>query len=186
MDISTTPKRKDDLNHTPKPHADEEHDTEITVIVTPPTTSLKSILKHNNQSPPVDYESPKKLPATSNEIRAAMTSSPSSPESPEHRYSTPESPGNNKKAGDLTQANEPVTNPRTRRVKRRLTSEFNPTKKANPTTHNSPSEIQIPSNEPHKPEQDEDWIHTNKQLNEIAIQIQKRGKNAYQSSQPFT
>ena len=98
-----------------------------------------------------------------------MTSSPSSPESPEHRYSTPESPGNNKKAGDLSQANEPVTNPRTRRVKRRLTSEFNPTEKANPTTHNSPSEIQTPTNEPHKPEQDDDWIHTNKQLNEIAI-----------------
>ena len=76
MDITTTPKRKDDLNHTPEPQAEEEHDTEITVIVTPPTTSLKSILKHNNQPPPVDYESPKKLPATSNEIRSAMTSFP--------------------------------------------------------------------------------------------------------------
>ena len=96
MDISTTPKRKDDISYTPEPQAEEEHDTEITVIVTPPTTSLKSILKHNNQPPPVDYESPKKLPATSNEIRAAMTSSPSSPQSPEHKYSTHESSANNK------------------------------------------------------------------------------------------
>ena len=98
-----------------------------------------------------------------------MTSSPSSPESPELRYSTPEPPGNKKKAGDLTQANEPVINPRTRRVKRKLTSEFNPTKNDNPKTHNSPREVQTPSNETHKPDQDEDWIHTNKQLNEIAI-----------------
>ena len=139
------------------------------MIVTPPTTSLKSILKNKNQTAPVDYESPKKLPVTSNEIRAAMTSSPSNPESPEHRYSTRESPGNKKKAGDLTQANEPVINPRTRRVKRKLTSEFNPTKNDNPKTHNSPREVQTPNNETHKPDQDEDWIHTNKQLNEIAI-----------------
>ena len=85
MDISTTPKRKDDTSHTPELQAEEEHDTEITVIVTPPTTSLKSILKHKNQPPPVDHESPGKLPATSNEIRAAMTSSPSSPQSSEHQ-----------------------------------------------------------------------------------------------------
>ena len=145
MVISTTPKRKDDTSHTPEPQAEEDHDTEITVIVTPPTTSLKSILKHKNPSPPVDYESPKKLPAPSNEIRAAMTSSPSSPESPEHRYSTPEAPGNNKKAGDLTQANEPVTNPRTRSVKRKLTSEFNPTKKDNPKTQTHQAKSKPPT-----------------------------------------
>ena len=169
MDISTAPKRKDDTNHTPEPQAEEEHDKEITVIVSPPTTPLKSILRHNNASPLTVQQSPKKLPATSNEIRAAMTSSPSSPESPEHRYSTHESLGNNKEAGDLIQANQPATNPRTRRVKRRLTSEFNLTEKPNPTAHNSPSETQTPTNETHKPEQDEDWIHTNKKLNEIAI-----------------
>ena len=56
MNISTTPKRKDDISHTPEPQAEEEHDTEITVIVTPPTTSLKSILKQNNQTPPVDSQ----------------------------------------------------------------------------------------------------------------------------------
>ena len=84
MDISTTPKWKDATNHTPEPQAEEEHDTEITVIVTPPSTSLQSILKHNNESPLTAHQSPKKLPATFKEIRAAMTSSPSSPETPEH------------------------------------------------------------------------------------------------------
>ena len=114
MDISTTPKRKYDTSHTPDPQAEEEHDTEITVIVTPPTTSVKSIRKHNNQPPPADYESPKKLPATSNEIRAAMTSSSSSPQSPEHKYSTHESLANNKEAGDPIKASIPTTKPQIR------------------------------------------------------------------------
>ena len=132
MDISTTPKRKDDLNHTPEPQAEEKHDTEITVIVTPPTNSLKSILKHKNQSAPVDYESPKKLPATSNEIRAAMSSSTFSPQSPEHKYSTHESLVNSKETGDPTEAVMPPTKLRTRRVKRTLTCEFNQKAKTNP------------------------------------------------------
>ena len=133
MDISTIPKRKDDTNHTPEPQAEEEHDTEITVIVTPPSTSLQSILNHNNESPLSAHLSPKKLPATFNEIRAAMTSSPSSPERPEHQYSTVETLQNNKKTGDHTQADKPTTNPRTRRIKRTLTTELNPTRK----THNT-------------------------------------------------
>ena len=153
MDIWTTPKRKDDHNHTPEPQAEEDHDTEITVIVTPPTTSLKSILKRNNQSPRVDYESPKKLPATSNEIRAAMTSSPSSPQSPEHKYSTHESIVNNKEAGDSTEAAMPTTKPRTRRVKRTLTCEFNQTAKTNPAIDSSPINIQTPNVEALNPEQ---------------------------------
>ena len=169
MDISTTPKRKDDLNHTPEPQAEEEHDTEITVIVTPPTTSLKSILKHNNQSPPVDYESPKKLPATSNEIQAAMTSSPSSPQSPENKYSTHESLVSNEEAGDPTEAVMPTTKPRTRRVKQTLTCEFNQKAKTNRAIDSSPTSIQTPNIETLNPEQDEDWIHTNKQLNKIVI-----------------
>ena len=138
MNISTTPKRKDDISHTPEPQAEEEHDTEITLIVTPPTTSLKSILKHNNQTPPVDFRSPKKLPATSNEIRAAMTSSPSSPQSPEHQYSTHESSANNKEAGDLTEATTSTAKPRTRCVKRTLTREFNQKAKTNSATNRSP------------------------------------------------
>ena len=168
MDISTIPKRKDDLNHTPEPQAEEEHDTEITVIVTPPTTSLKSILKHNNQSPPVDYESPKKLPATSNELRAAMTSSPSSPQSTEHKYSAHESLVNNKETGDPTEAVMPTTKPRTR-IKRTLTCEFNQKTKTNPAIDSSPTSTQTPTRELYNPEEDEDWIHTNKQLNEIVI-----------------
>ena len=169
MDISTTPKRKDDTSHTPELQAEEEHDTEITVIVTPPTTSLKSILKHKNQPPPVDHESPKKLPATSNEIRAAMTSSPSSPQSPEHQYSTHEYSANKKEAGDPTEATTLTAKPRTRRVKRTLTNEFNQRAKTNPVIDGSPTGTQSPTRQLHIPEQDEDWIHTNKQLNEIVI-----------------
>ena len=60
MDISTTPKRKDDMRHAPVPQVEEEHDTEITVFVTPLSSTLKSIL---NSSPlteiPVTPESPR-------------------------------------------------------------------------------------------------------------------------------
>ena len=65
MDISTTPKRKDAINHAPVPQAEEEHDTELTVIVTPPAASLKPILKHSNtliltgsQPPPTTFGQP--------------------------------------------------------------------------------------------------------------------------------
>ena len=68
MDISTTPKRKDDINHAPVPQAEEEHDTEITVIVTPPAASLKPILKYSNKSllnePLVTPENPSHHPPT--------------------------------------------------------------------------------------------------------------------------
>ena len=100
MDISTTPKQKDDINYAPVPQTEEEHDTEITVIVTPPAASLNPILKHSNTSLLTEPQSPQKLPATTNEIRAAMTSSPCRPESPELKYSTHEAPGDNEKAGD--------------------------------------------------------------------------------------
>ena len=125
MDISTTPKRNDDINHAPVPKAEEEHDTEITVIVTPPAASLKPILKHSNTSLLNAPQSPQKIPATTNEIRVAMTSSPSSPESPEHNYSTHEAPGDNEKAGNHKDVDKPTTKLRTRRVKRTLTFEFN-------------------------------------------------------------
>ena len=169
MDISTTPRRKDDLSHTPEPQAEEEYDTEITVIVTPPTTSLKSILKHNNQSPLADFQSPMKLPATPNEIRAAMTSSPSSPESPEHKYSTPKTLVDDTKAGDQTIASQPTTQPRTRRVKRTLTCEFNQQTEAKTATNSPLITTQTSREEPTNLEQDEEWIQTNKQLHEIAI-----------------
>ena len=169
MDISTAPKRKDDINHTPETQAEKEHDTEITVIVAPPTTSLKSILKHNTELPLTEHQSPKKLPANSNEIRAAMTSSLSSPESSEHKNSNHETRGNNKKSADYTQADKLTINNRTRRIKRTLTCEFNQTAKTNPTINSSTIDIQTPIKELHHPEQDEDWIHINKQLTEIAI-----------------
>ena len=169
MDISLTPKRKDDINHAPVPQAEEEHDTEITVIVTPPAASLKPILKHSNTSLLSESQSPQKIPATTNEIRAAMTSSPSSPDCPEHKYSTQETPGDNIKAGDHTDADKHTTKPRTRRVKRTLTCEFNQMAKPSHPKDNPSIDNQNRHNELLRESQDADWLYTNQQLNEIAI-----------------
>ena len=77
--------------------------------------------------------------------------------------------GNNKKAGDYTEADKPTINPRTSCVKQTLTYGFNRTAKTNPTIDSSPTDTQTPIKELHNQDQDEDWIHTNKQLNEITI-----------------
>ena len=78
MNLDIT-KRRDDGNdsHSPVQHA-EELDQEIQVIVTPPAIPLQPILKPH--TPMVtEQKSPSRVPAPRNEIRAAMTSSPSSP-----------------------------------------------------------------------------------------------------------
>ena len=81
MNLDTT-KRKEDGNpsHSPVQNA-EKQDEEIQVIVTPPAISLKPILKPQTTSSTV-YGAPTRVPAPTNEIRAAMTSSPSSPKAP--------------------------------------------------------------------------------------------------------
>ena len=74
-----------------------------------------------------DFWSPRELPATTNKIRAAMTSSPSSPECPEHKYSHETTLKDRKEAGDhLEQTQVPAT-PRTCRIIRALTCELNHT-----------------------------------------------------------
>ena len=84
MDISTTPKRRDDISHVPIPQAEEaEHDNEKSILLTPPPSTIRPILKYNSNSTPTVYQSPQKPPPTTNEIRVAMTSSPTSPQSPE-------------------------------------------------------------------------------------------------------
>ena len=55
MDISKTPKRQDDTSHAPAPQT-EEHDTELTVFVAPPSSTIKSIFKDNSRSPPTEYQ----------------------------------------------------------------------------------------------------------------------------------
>ena len=111
-DISTTPKRRDDTSHVPVPQAEEEeHENEVSVLVTPPPSTIRPILKYNNNLLSTAYQSPQKIPATSNEIRAAMTSSRTSPESPEHNYSHHPTPQNDNKAGDNTETSPPKTIP---------------------------------------------------------------------------
>ena len=65
----------------PIPHADEQ-DMELQVVVSPPAYPLKPILKTLVHDTTVS-RSPTRTPASTNEIRASMTSSPSSPQSPE-------------------------------------------------------------------------------------------------------
>ena len=85
MNLSTTGKQKDDTSHPTVHQADEDHDTEITVLVTPPSENIKSILKNYFNPLPTGLQSPQKLPVATNEIQEAMTLSPSSRESPEHK-----------------------------------------------------------------------------------------------------
>ena len=80
-----------------------------------------------------------------------MTSSPSSPQSPEHQYSTHEYSANKKEAGDPTEATTLTAKPRTRRVKRTLTNEFNQRAKTNPVIDESPTGTQSPTRQLHLP-----------------------------------
>ena len=165
MDISTTPKHKDDMRHAPVPQTEEEHDTEIIVFVTPLSSTLKSIL---NSSPLTEIPVTPGTPSHNKRDPEAMTASPTSPDSPEHKYSHHKTPENNNKAGDHPEANSPTTIPRTRRIKRALTA--NSTKWCHQTTQNSSNtDSQTQHNEIHRQDQDADWLYTNQQLNEIAI-----------------
>ena len=65
MDISTTPKRRDDTSYVPIPHAEEEeHDNEVSILATPPPSTIRPILKNDNNSTPTVYQSSQKLSAT--------------------------------------------------------------------------------------------------------------------------
>ena len=98
-----------------------------------------------------------------------MTLSPSSPESPEYKYSTHEASGDNEKTGDHKDVDTPTTKLRTRRVKRTLTCEFNQiAEPSHPQDHPS-IDNQNRHNELLSESQDANWLHTNQQLNEIAI-----------------
>ena len=68
-----------------------------------------------------------KLSATTNEIRAAMTSSPSSPEGPENKYSQKTAPKDSNEACNHPEKTKEPATPRTRRIKRFLTRELNHT-----------------------------------------------------------
>ena len=83
MNLDIT-KRKDVGNDShPPAYQDEEQDPETQVIVTPTTVQPRSILKPHISNR-TEIRSPPRTPSHKNEIRAAMTSSPSSPQSPEH------------------------------------------------------------------------------------------------------
>ena len=116
-----------------------------------------------------EYQSPQKLPATTNEIRAALTSSLSSPESPETKYSHYKTPEINNNAGDHSEANSPTTIPHTRRIKRALTCELDNVVQPNHPKNSSNTDSQTQHTEPQRQDLDADWIYTYQQLNEIAI-----------------
>ena len=168
MDTSTTAKRQDDISHAPVPQAEEEHHTELTAYVTAPSSTLKSILKNNNCSPMPYYQSPQKLPATTNEFRTAMTSSPTSPESP--KYRSPEHHKTRKtttKQGTTIGQTHPQqfspTHPWNQTSPHMRTppdGAFKPPKKSS----NTDSETQ--HIELHRQDQEADWLYTNQQLNE--------------------
>ena len=83
MNLDTT-KRKDVDNHGHSPvHQAEKPNPEIQVVVTPPAVSLRSILKPHISNL-TENRSPPKAPSHTKAIRAAMTSSPSFPQSSEH------------------------------------------------------------------------------------------------------
>ena len=92
MNLSTTRSYKDDTSHATVHQAVQEHDTEITMLVTPPPENKKSSLKNNFNPPMTGFQSYQTPPATTNEIRAVMTSSSSSPESLEQKYSQETTP----------------------------------------------------------------------------------------------
>ena len=97
-----------------------------------------------------EHRSPTRVPAPTNEIRAAMTSSPSSPQSPEYpikNYSIKSGTSNNEvpdthKAGDPTITPTTTTTanpaPKTRRIKRALTCEFEQNQQPNNDGNPSP------------------------------------------------
>ena len=83
INLDTTKRKDDDNNsHSPVLQADQQ-DPEIQVFVTPSAVSLRSKLKPQISNL-TENRSPPRTPSHKNEIRAAMTSSPSSPQSPEH------------------------------------------------------------------------------------------------------
>ena len=135
MNLDTTKRRIDDNNdHQPVPHADEQ-ETELQVIVSPPEYPLKPIIK-KLVSNSTTNRSPIRVPAPTNEIRASMTSSPSSPQSPEILTTkrTPPTEAIITGASDAHKAGDPPANTttqttvtpiqKTRRIKRALTCEF--------------------------------------------------------------
>ena len=135
MNLDITKRRTEDNgDQPPKPHADEQ-DMELQVVVSPPAYPLKPILKTLVHDTTVN-RSPTRTPASTNEIRASMTSSPSSPQSPE--FPTKHGPHQTEtttttvcdtyKAGDspvnpITQTCVAST-PKTTRIKRAPTHEF--------------------------------------------------------------
>ena len=152
MNLDTT-KRKDVDNDSHSPvHQAEEHDPDIQVIVTPPAVSLRSILKPHISNL-TENRSPPKAPSHTNAIRAARTSSPSSPQNSEHpikeRTKQPEISTTNApdayKAGDspTTPANQTIAVPtqKTRRIKRALTCEFDEKPQPNTTGDPKPKNI---------------------------------------------
>ena len=168
MKLCTTGRPTDDTSHAPVQQADEEHDTEITVLVTPPPENIRPILETNHNPPMTSFQSPSKVPATTNAIWAAMTSSPSSPESPEHIYSQ-NTLANNNEAGDQLESHAILTKPHTRRIKRVLTCELD--HKAQSKTHqdNTSANQTIQLLNLADDEKGCDWLHTNQPLNKCAI-----------------
>ena len=153
MNLDIT-KRRDDGNdsHSPVQHA-EEQDRDLQVVVAPPTITLRPIFKPHSPTM-TKPRSPSRVPAPTNEIRAAMTSSPSSPQSPEYpikKHSTQSGTSTTKvpdtyRAGDptVTPATTTTANPapKTRRIKRALTCEFEQNQQPNDDGNPKPTNTQ--------------------------------------------
>ena len=117
--------------------------------LSPPAHHLKPILKTINSNTTVN-RSPTRVPAPTNEIRASMTSSPSSSQSPElpikkrprQTGTTTTTVLDTYKAGDspvnpLTQTSVTPTQ-KTRRIKRALTCEFDNNSQSNTKENHEP------------------------------------------------
>ena len=148
MNLDITKRRADDNgDHPPVPHADEQ-DIEPQVIVSPPAYPLKSILKTLVSNTTVN-RSPTRVPAPTNEIRALITSSPSTPQSPElptkqrsHQTETTTT------STRRIQSRGPPVNPKTqtcvastqktRRIKRAVTREFDNHAQPNTNANHEP------------------------------------------------
>ena len=135
MNLDINKRRADDNgDHLPVPPADLQ-DIELQVIVSPLVYPLKSILKTLVSNTTVN-RSPTRVPAPTNEIRASMTSSPSSLQSPElpTKQRSHQTETTTTAVLDAYKAGDPPVNPitqtcvastqKTRRIKRALTREF--------------------------------------------------------------
>ena len=138
------------------------------VKITFSTSTREPILKHNYNPLLTDFQAPQKLAATTIEIWADMTSSPSSPESPKQNFSHRKAPTNSNEAGVQPGLIQLPTTSQARRIKRSLGCELNHKTRPNHQKDDSNEAQPLESSNSGK---DAHWLHTNQLPNERCAPI---------------